>query len=360
MWTVSKDFLAAIVQSHTNATTCSLSTPGGVSIPLDLAGGTVSAQSGQLLRRTAPLLIRGDSTLYRQLSTPGAMITVQHGVDFGGGQIELVPMIRGELATAAKEIGNGLISATVADFGQRVESTGFITPFSPATTANRLDTIANAIIGGVPTTVSRTASDTSPVSTSQVWESRSQLVQSLLTDAGAEGFFLPDGTFRIRDIPQTTDTPVWVFRTGNGGTIETFTRQRPLDKLYNTVVVRPASIDGSQTWVQAVAQIADVGNPRHPQYIGVRPKIWQSPTIMSLAEAQNVANLLLNKVQGSTETISLGALSNPALEIGDVIRATDPTDAGTGIIQALIDSFSIDLASGSMTLQTRAASEDFS
>lgn len=359
MRTVSAAFLQALTQSHTLETSVTLTTPGGSTVPLLLESGSISAKSGQIIRRTAPLVVEGDSDLYRQLSTPGALITVQHGIDFGGGQTELVPMIKGELASAAKQIGDGLISCTVSDWGQRIEGTSYLTPVSPDPAAGRLATVAAAVTGGVPTTVQNLGTDTATIGTKQVWESRSQQVLSLLQDSGAEGFFQPDGVFLIRDLPQTTDDPVWVFRTGDGGTIETFARQRPLDKLYNAVVVRPASLDGSQPWTQITAQITDTGNPRHPNYIGLRPYVWQSPTIMTAAQAQTVAARLLNKVQGSTETIQLGAVSNPALEVGDVIRATDVTDAGDGIVQALIDSFTVDLVTGSMSLATRAASEDF-
>lgn len=361
MWAVSPAFLQALTQTHTLTSTCTLTSPGTPSLPLTLAGGTVSVASGQLIRRTAQLQIAGGSDVWARLASPGARISVQHGVDYGGGQRELVPMILGELSSAATDLGDGLIAVSLADLGQRLQASSFLTAYTPATTAGRIATVISAVQAAIPgITVTSTASDTSQLGTSNTWPSdRAGMIQALLTDAGAEGFFTPDGNFLIRDLPTVTNQPAWTFTTGPGGTITSQTRNRPLDKLYNTVIVTPANLDSSQTWTQVVAQITDTSNPRHPNYIGVRPYTWGSPTILTLAQAQAVAGQLLAKVQGSTESLSLGAVSNPALEAGDVIRATNPLDVGVAIVQQLIDSFSIDLATGAMTAATRSGQETY-
>lgn len=359
MWTVTPAFLQAITQSHQIGYSCTVTVPGGAAVSLTLASGTVTVQADQDVRRTAQLLVAGDQSTYALLSTPGAVVRITHGVVYSATSSELVPLITGELSGAAQELGNGLISVSLADFGQRLSAASYLTAQNPAATAGRVSTAAAAVTDGVPgTTVANTASDTSAIGVAQTWpSSRTDLIRSLLTDAGAEGFFAPDGSYRIRDIPTTNGDPVWVLRPGDGGTVKSFTRNRPLDKLYNTVVVTPAALDGSQTWTQVVAQITDTANPRHPSYIGVRPYTWASPTIMTLAQAQAVAATLLNKVQGSTETLALGAISNPALDAGDVIRAVNPTTNGNEIITHLIDSLSVDILAGDMTIGTRAASE---
>jgi hypothetical protein len=360
VWAVSDAFLRALTQSHTLTHSCTLTSPGsGTPLTLQLAGGTVAAQSGQIIRRTAALQVAGTSDVWQRLAVPGSVITLQHGIDFGGGTKELVPLIKGELSSAATDLGDGLISVNLADFGQRLQASAFLTAQSPAITAGRIATVIAAVQGAVPSaTVTSTASDTGTIGTSNTWPSdRGAMITALLTDAGAEGFFRADGSYLIRDLPQVTNPVVWALKTGDGGTITALTRNRPLDKLYNTVIVQPANLDASQTWTQVIAQITDTNNPRHPNYIGVRPYVWQSPTILTLAQAQQVAGQLLTKLQGSTETLSLGAVSNPALEVGDVVRTTNPTDEGVAIAQHLIDSLSIDIATGAMTLATRAQQE---
>jgi len=361
MWSVSDAFLRALPQSHSLAYSCTLTTPGGVSTSLLLSpGSTVNAQAGQTIRRTASLQVAGGTALFKQLSAPGATVSLRYGIDFGGGSTELVPQIKGKLSKAATQLGDGLLGVSLADDGAQIQATPFLTTYSPASTAGRIATVTAAVQGGVSgVSVSNLASDSATLGAVQTWTSREQLIQSLLTDAGAEGFFLPDGSYRIRDLPAVTDDPVWTFTTGPGGTIENLSRERPLDKLYNTVVVQPANLDASQTWTQAIAQITDTTNPRHPNYINVRPYVWQSPTIMSVTEAQAVAGKILAKLQGSTDTISLGAVSNPALEPGDVIRAITPTDDGFEIVQHLVNAFSLDIFSGSMSLQTQSAAEAF-
>lgn len=361
MYPVSPAFLQALTQTHTLATACTLTSPGTASLPLTVAAGTVSVASSQLIRRTASLQVVGGSDVWARLASPGARISVQHGIDYGGGQRELVPMILGELSSAATDLGDGLISVSLADLGQRLQASTFLTAQTPAATAGRIATIIAAVQGAVAgATVTSTASDTSQIGTANTWPSdRAAMIQALLTDAGAEGFFTPDGNFLIRDLPTVNGQVIWTFTAGPGGTITSQTRNRPLDKLYNTVIVTPSNLDGSQTWTQVVAQITDTTNPRHPNYIGVRPYTWASPTILTVAQAQTVAGQLLTKVQGSTESLALGAVSNPALEAGDVIRATNPLDAGTAIVQQLIDSFTIDLATGAMTLATRSGQETY-
>lgn len=364
MWAVSNAFLQALTQSHTAAISCTLTSPGNANpLPLTLAQespGQVSAQSGQVIRRTVQQLrIAGTSTVWQRLATPGATISISAGIDFGGGTRELVPLIKGELSSAATDLGDGLIGVSLADYGQRLQASPFLTAYSPASTAGRIATISQAVTGAVPTTVTSTASDTGAVGTSNTWSTdRAGMITALLTDAGAEGFFRADGSYLIRDLPLVTNPVAWAFKIGDGGTIKNLSRQRPLDKLYNTVTVQPGSLDGSQTWTQVVAQITDTSNPRHPNYIGTRPyPPWQSPTILTLAQAQTVAAQLLTKLQGSTETLSLGAVWNPALEVGDVVRVTVPTDTGTAISQHLIDSLTVDLGTQAMTLTTRSAQE---
>lgn len=358
-WTTTDRFKATAVQSHQIASTCTLTTPNGSSQTLPIASGQVQVDRTQQVRRTVPnLLVEGDSSVFALASVPGAQFTITHGFVYGGADSELIPMITGELSSAASSYGDGLIALAVADRWQTLAACPRLYPYTPATSAKRTDEIIAAVQGVFPgITVRNTASDTGTVGTAQAWTDRAAQVASYATDGGMEVFFAPDGALVLRDVPQITDTPAWLIKTGPGGSLEALTRTRPLDKLYNTVVLTPATSDPAQAWTQVIAQITDPADPRHPNRIRVRPYPFQSPTALTLAQAQTVAAQLLTRITGTTETLALTALAYPALDGGDVVRLQVPSDTGDLIVNHFLQQVTIDLASGDMTANTRSNTE---
>jgi hypothetical protein len=205
--------------------------------------------------------------------------------------------------------------------------------------------------------VSNLSTDTGTVGTTQTWTSRSDLIAQLATDGGLEVFFTPDGNAVIRNEAQVTGSPVWAIKPGTGGTLKALARQRPLDKLYNTVLVTPSSLDGAQTWTVQTVSITDTTHPRHTSKIRTRPLRWEAKSAMTSGEALAAATILLNRTLGSTETLQLGSVSNPALEAGDVLTIGDITDAGPVNVTHIVDSYSLDLVTGDMTVATRSSAE---
>jgi hypothetical protein len=358
VWSVSAAFLDALPAGPRYSTTVTVTPPGGTATTLGFVSGSVKVTGTQLTRRTADLVVSGGSDLYGLLSTPGAVVKVRHGVEYLWGDPEYVPVITGELSQAGKTLGDGTIAISVADFWQRVDAADFTASYSPNTATTRVAEITAQLQAAVPgTTVTNTSTDTGTVATVQTWDSRADLIKQLATDGGVEVFFSPDGNAVIRNEAQVTDSPVWAIRPGIGGTLETLARKRPLDKVYNTVIVTPSSLDGAQTWAVQTVTITDTTHPRHASKIGVRPYKWEARSTMSATQALTAALILLNRTLGSTETLQLGALANPALEAGDVLTIVDPVDGGLETITHIIDGFSLDLTSGSMSVDTRSSSE---
>lgn len=361
-WTTSQRFKDTVSSNHHLTTNCTVTIPGGSPVPLQLMAGTLSLDRTQQVRRTATLSVRGGSAAYEMLSTPGALVRLEHGFQWSGSNKELVPLITGELTSAALQAGDGIIAFATADLWTRLAAAEYEIAYSPSVTATRLTEVVAAITSGLPgTTIRNTATDSGTIGTAQAWTSRAQMISSFAADGGFEAFFAPDGAFVIRDIPQITDTAAWTIKPGNpkdGATLEDLTRTRPLDRLYNAVILTPATSDAAQDWDQVTATITDTSNPRHPDRLGaVRPYRFQSPTALTSAEALSVAEQLLLKVQGTTETLALGALCNPALDGGDVVEIQFPADSGPSTVHHFIDSISIDLASGSMSANTRSDQE---
>ena len=146
---------------------------------------------------------------------------------------------------------------------------------------------------------------------------------------------------------------MWTFRTGEYGNIVTADRERPFDRLYNRVVVNP--IDDTQTWASTTFDIEDTTNPRHRDYIGIVPYFYSSPTLTTDEAVVSAGETILQRIQGTTETLSLGTLGVP-LEVGDVVTVIhSPTDADPGLnVIHIVDSWDYDLVTGAMTCKTRS------
>lgn len=356
MWDVSERFLSAIRYPHKIRTTATIATPGGDPVTLNVKAGTVRVESMSNIRRRGNITLEGDSADFELVATPGAVITINHGIVFGNSE-ELIPVFTGEAVDPRQGFGEGTIDVSLADLGQRVARNKFTTAYVPASSTTRLDAVETVAAGAFDTlTVATTATDAGTVGAGRLWaENRWDAIRDLTTDGGSEAFFLPDGSFTIRNQPTLTDRFVWTVNAGNAGVLKTATRTRPTSQLFNTVIVRPSSTNGSQTWApQTVTVAAD--DPRHPDLIGSAPYFLDSPTITTAADAAAAGQRKLNQLTGTLETLQLTAVANPALECGDVVRVITPTlniEPGRSF-QHFIESIALDLASGGMTLTTRS------
>lgn len=359
MRTVSQRFLNALVVSHKNATVFTCTPPGGSPVTLRWSSLSVAFNASIGIRRTAdatlPPVLGTD--LYSIVSTPGAIFHIEHGIDYGAGDTELVDVFHGEAADGGVNLVAGEVRLRLSDLWQRVERCRFTAPYAPAA-GTRSSRISAAITAAVPaTTVNIETSEGGSTVGGKTWDrDRTQFVKDLASDGSLDAYFEPDGTFTIRSLPlMDAGAAVYVLRTGEYSNIVDADRQRPLDRLYNQVVVIPS--DESQTWARQTATVSDPNHPRHPDKIGVVPFFYSSPTITSTSRAATAANSILQRVLGTTETLQLGTLSNPALEGGDIVtvvhEATD-TDPGFSAVH-FIDSGTLDCATGEMTLQTRSA-----
>lgn len=355
MRNVTPTFLKALTSPHKILTNCTYTVPGGQPVTVQLQSGQVTVDATQRIRRTANVTVYGQQADYAAMTTPGTVFHIDHGLDYGGGTTETVPVFHGEVLEGDQLIGDGTINLSqLADHGNWLGRAQFITPYAPAASTLRTAAISSIVTTARPgTTVTVTATDTGTVGTQNVWSaSLLDAITALCKDGNMDAAFQPDGSFLIQDLPNLSSQAVWTAQ----GVLESGTRQRPMSKMYNTVVVRPSGTNGAQTWAQQVAQITDTTNPRHPNNIGVVPYFIDSPTIMSAGAALTAAKNMLYRVLGTTETLSLGLISNPALDANDVIRVIAPAvnSDPANIYQHIVDGFTLDLVTGSMSLNTRS------
>lgn len=356
MWAVSDRFLEALKGPHKYKALCTVTVPGGDPVEVPVKGGTLSVEgSSRIRRRINSLQLVGDSTVYEVVATPGAIFSVTFGIAFGSSD-ELIPIFYGEAQSPVQSFGDGSISVTLVDLGNWLARCRFLTPYAPAGGTTRVAAITAIVQGAIPTaTVTNLSSDTGTITAGTVWsEARGDAITNLTQDGGTEAFFLPDGTFVIRDLPTTATAPVWSASSGAGGVLKSASRTRPTDRMYNTYVVRPG--DSAQTWAQQTAQVTDTDHPRHPDYIGEVPYFYTAPTASTAGVALQIAQNGLDRVLGTTESLAITAIANPALEAGDSIRVITPqiNTEPAQIFQHFIDSYSMSLTSGDMTLATRS------
>lgn len=360
MYTVSSDFIASIPAGTRVFTTATVKVDA-VTYSVQLSDGSVSVRDGNVHRTFTGSLSHASLTsseLYDLLSNEGAILNVSVGFDWGS-TTESVAVFAGRISRASLSVAEPRVSVTAADFGYDLAQQTLIPALTQAVGTTRRAAIAAIVTAGFPgVTVTDTATDTGTLISEQTWSgTRWDAIKQLATDGNMECFFAPDGRFIIRDIP-TISTPVYMLRTSDGGTITSYSRERPLDKLYNAVVVKPKNTDGSQTWSQVYVEITDTASQRHKSKIGVR-SVAVDNVSGSEAEATAVANAKLLQVQGRTETVALQAIANPALELGDTVQviAQPWLDTPATAVTHIVDSYTFNIKDWSMSIATRNMGE---
>lgn len=356
MWGLSAQFLSALKAPHKLAATLTVTAPGGSPLTVPVEAGSISVDGNARIRRTASLTVFGDNTVYDACSTPGALFRLKHGLIMGH-TTELIPVLTGELAgNAQQDFGSGAITLSLADLGNWLTRCTFQTPYTPGA-ITRVAAITAVVLAARPGTgINNTSTDTGLVPAGLTWSTGAlDVISDLSIDGGLECFFGPDGVFNIRNQQTLTSQPVWTANSGSYGVIEQAARQRPVDRLYNLVIVQPSASDGSQTWAPQTAAITDPGSPRYYTKIGVVPFVWSSPSITTAAQALAAAQRILAWMQGTDTTLSLQLLTNPGLEANDVIRVGTPSINWQPALtfQHFVDSFTFDLVSGSQQMNTR-------
>lgn len=361
MYTVSDDFLASIPSGSRVFVDASVEV-ASVVYPLNMGDGSVSVREGNV-RRTFSGVFSHDnltaSELYDLFSNEASILRVSVGFDWGGGASESVDVFSGRVSKAVLNMAEPAVSVSAADFGYDLAQQTFVPALTQAASTTRRAAIAAIVADGFPgVTVADIATDTGTLGSEQTWNgSRWDAIEQLATDGNMECFFAPDGSFIIRDLP-TLGAPVYLMRTADGGTITAYSRERPMDKLFNAVVVKPKTTDGSQTWTQVFVEITDTSSPRHKSKVGVRSLTVDNVTGTE-EQAIDVANAKLEQVQGRTETVALETIANPALELGDTVQivAQPWLDTPASAVTHIVDSYTFDIAAWSMSLSTRNMGE---
>ena len=186
-------------------------------------------------------------------------------------------------------------------------------------------------------------------------ESRSEALAGLARDYGLELFADADGFLACGPPPDPASAPVaYAYAPGDSAILLGLTKEWTDDRLYNHVLVTGESADPAIPPVRA--EVMDT-NPASPAYVngplGDRLYRYTSAMIVTAGQAAEVATNLLADVALIEESISLGSVTNPALEPGDAITVSEPLSRTEG--RYLVDEVEVPLGLGEQTLGTRVA-----
>lgn len=360
MKAVSQRFKDSIPRPHRLETQVTAQVPGGDQIVLDITSCSISASGGTGTRKKAEIFIPAvdNKDIFELVSAPGTIFNIGHGFRYSSQSVELVDLFTGEATTGTSPLEDGSVQLSLTDRYNRVERSRFLYPRNPPA-GKRAKTVADLMVdalGSVPEDVTTFGGSHTGSST---WErDRSQAIKDLCTDGGLEAYVDSDGAYGtvvVRKAPELDpNNVVAIIRSGDGGTLKAGSRSRPLDRLYNTVVVTPS--DETQTWSAQVADITDPNHPRHPNKIGTVPYFWSSPTAGSASSAMAAAKSILARVLGPVDwSLQVDAVGDPSLEPGDVIQVVKSGPVGQSLSAThIIDGWTLDCITGGMTFDTRS------
>lgn len=303
---------------------------GGVVDDVPVVGGSLVVDASSQVRRTATVNV-GRSELwpgdeFSTLSPLGSELSIIYGIVLQNGQTEWLQLIRGPITRVTRTVPtsgeDAAIVVSVADRSSKVAEARFDAPTQTIAGATTVAEISRLITGVLPdvAVVDRTGDMKIAPQMEMERERWNDGVEKLADSIGAEVIADTVGNFIIRTQPDITDPPVWTLDAGDGGILLTENDDTSRDLTYNRVIASGQRVDGTPPVYAAVSDT----NPNSPTYIngpfGVKTRFYASQLLTTTDQCTAAATSLLARVTGRHMDVSLTAVTNPALEAGDVIR----------------------------------------
>ena len=373
MYQVTDDFIQSLRFTHQVYATLTVTPPSGDPVSLGIQSGSVTANYQQGTRRTADISVYAVGTLAGGGSVPasdvaamlkraGTICRVEAGISSSLISRTMIPMVTGSPSDVAWRVGDGLIDLNVTDDWWRVSQGRFTIAWTPNAGVKRANAVSTLMQQVAPDRqVVNSASDIGTIQSQGDWGvNRDAAINTLATDGGFDAYFDREGRIYLEDSKNSDDPIVWTASAGDGGVLVSAETGLDVQRLYNTVVVKPSATDNSQNWTAQTASLTT--GDRAPANLGVIvPYFLASPTISSATDALRVARQQLSKVTGTPETLQADMIGNPALDEGDVIEVLIPGNEVEGTATTLwryyVDTITWDLLTGGMTVKARNEGE---
>jgi hypothetical protein len=325
VWAHSARFAAAVRSSHRLVTRATLIPARGAPVPVPVAEWEVTCDRTSKTRRTLRATLGDGIPLgVRGLSVYGALLQLEHGIDYGDGAVELLPV--GRFRLDSRDTAHPGVGSSITGYGleQPVQDAKFLTPRT-ASGSSAVDLITTLIREAIPgaVVINRASRDTAVRQVTwdqERWDAIDGTDASLASALGAEVFADGRGRFIITDVPTIADRPVWTVDEGPGGVKVSEAASETASGVNNIIVATGDGTDGTAPVGPVIAYDDD---PTSPTYwrgpFGARPRFYSSPLLTTAAAAGAAARSVLADSLGIVRSLSFESLPHPGLEPGDVV-----------------------------------------
>lgn len=359
--------LSEIRVSHTVVSYIDLTTPTNETFRVRALDGTVSVDGTAAIRRsfsfscidpTGELTPTGAGSA---LTPFGTEVRPYRGVKFDDGTAYAHPLGVFRLAsTSVADTSSGgiTIQAQAYDLSRTIQRDTFTSPYVVVAGTNIMTAIKSIVERTFPLQEYDAMSTTRVTAATLVydtgddpWDAACSFAQSL----GCSMFFNVYGILVIAPNESTESTPAPDFTYEEGARCTMIDLQRGFsdDKGHNGVIVTGESPGDELPPVRAEAWDLD---PTSPTYrfgpYGEYPLPLTDTNAKTPADAQLVADQTLAAILGSTSSLSITAMVNPALEANKVVSVKRARSHVSGLY--VVDAFDIPmLAAGTQSLTLR-------
>lgn len=367
MQTVTPLFLQTLTTSHTMTSKVDAFYSGSLTLAdLPFSDGSVTVDRGSKTRRSISLTIPDPSYLPWAATDPlavyGQQLVASRGVRYPNGTEEVVPLGTFRLNEPSGDVHTGPVTLTGTSMECAIIDDKFDIPTTTRGLATCVAAIQALITATLPTAtiVNLTAGARDPAVAIVTWDAgadRWDAVTQIATSMQAEIYVDAQNRFVITDIPNTLTSPVvWDIAEGDGGTLMSSARTMSRNAVYNAVVASGENTASNVAPVSAFARDTDPTSPtRWGGPFGKVTKRISSGLWTTVGACQAAADSALSAAIAPNIQASMDSLPNPALEGGDVIRATHAGRRELYMIQSL----SVPLtATGDFSVTLRGGKDD--
>jgi hypothetical protein len=331
MRTVTEQFTNALSGSHQIAVEVSVVQTGDVL--QGISDGAVTLDGTAAIRGSLDLTIIDDGSLDLVPTAPndllapyGNELQVKRGITFADGTTEYVSLGIFRIDTVeVSDTGTGTeIRISGLDRAARVSDAKFTTPGEVTATTEVGTAIEDIVADGYANLTTR-FEDVTYGLPRVAWEEgadRWELAQRLATLSGGELYFDGDGFLVLRQVPSARDSAVADIVEGDNGVLLSVARRWTRENTFNRVIVTGESMSAG---VPYRGDVYDDDSSSPTYYFGNFGEVIQferSDVVGSAAQAEAAAQGMLDKVIGTFAEVNFGAIVQPHLEPGDVVRVT--------------------------------------
>lgn len=324
----------AIANSHKMVTQADVLYAGvTVLTGLHVVDGTVTQDGTAAIAGRCDLTLAEPTLLPKDAGDPlspfGFEIAVRRGIDYLDGTLpELMPLGVFPIQ-ASKMSGTTLLrTVTAMDRAQAVTDADFEDVYQVAAGTDYGAAIQALVTAGVPglTFFFASTTFTTPLLSFPAFSGRWKAAQQMARSIGMDLFFDGLGRCVMRATPDVRNAaPVWAVAestVGQRGVMVSIDTDQSRQDTFNKVVV--VGQNGSNT--AQYRGVAFDNDPTSPTYyfggFGRKPRQFSSALIGSQAQADQAALATLTSQLGLAASVTLSAVPNPALEVGDPVLVT--------------------------------------